>query len=530
MSPVMSEIRVMTEALGGSPLSRLAQSGEGPDGWFVPRPAGADEWRRRVMEVSGTASGDWAERLGAAFGPSSGAAAERLARASGGQGAVVTTGQQPGLFGGPVYTWSKALSALALADALEAATGMPVAPVFWAATDDSDFAEGASTVLSRRGGAERVAIASTAPEGTRMADVALPDMAGPIERLAAACGSAADGRALAAARRAYAPGRTVGEAYVALLRELLEPLGIAVLDAAHPAVVTAAHPTLVRALLDREHVARALETRRRALLAAGYTPQVPEVADLTLVFQRVGEGGRRERVPRARAAVVAASADPGTLSPNVLLRPVVERGLLPTVAYVAGPGELAYFAQVSAVADALGIAAPLAVPRWSGTIVEPEVGAILARYGLSPDDFRDPHAVETRLARGAWPAGVASALDAFRRALAAGLGDVRASVQDAGGLVPAASIDGTGRAMEWRLGRLERRVTAAVKRRENALMHDLATARGSLFPDGTRQERILNLLPMLARHGLGLLDLMRAQAAAPARRLVTGAAEPAAAT
>ena len=87
-----------------------------------------------------------------------GAAAARLERVSRQGGVVVTTGQQPGLFGGPLYTWSKAMSALALADELEARTGIPTAAVFWAATDDADFAEAAATVVARSGGVDELSV------------------------------------------------------------------------------------------------------------------------------------------------------------------------------------------------------------------------------------------------------------------------------------------------------------------------------------------------------------------------------------
>jgi uncharacterized protein YllA (UPF0747 family) len=209
---------------------------------------------------------------------------------------------------------------------------------------------------------------------------------------------------------------------------------------------------------------------------------------------------------------------------------VVERFLLPTVSYVGGPGEIAYFAQVSAVADALGAEQPMVVPRWSCTLVEPHIAELLGRYRLRPDDFADPHAVETRLAREAWPAGVARALEHLRRDLAERLAGVRASLQELDGMAPSATVDGTGRALEWRLGRLERRISAAVKAREVALMRDLATVRGSLYPGGNRQERALNLIPLLARHGVGLLDSMREVAAVHARTLVAPATEPAVAS
>src|SRR6185503_9030571 len=138
----------------------------------------------------------------------------------------------------------------------------------------------------------------------------------------------------------------------ALLRELLEPLGIPVLDAAHPAVSHAAHHVLVRALKERAPIGEELTRRSAALRERGYAPQVSDLDGRTLVFELVDQ--RRDRVGNDRAAAVAVTAIPGHLSANVLLRPVVEQAILPTVGYVAGPGELAYFAQVSAVAGALG--------------------------------------------------------------------------------------------------------------------------------------------------------------------------------
>jgi bacillithiol biosynthesis cysteine-adding enzyme BshC len=524
----VNDVRIEPAPLGGSPISRQAQAGLAPVEWYPRRPQTSEEWRARAERVRGSVKPGWFSAVAPALGLSSGAAADRIARASEGRGIVVTTGQQPGLFGGPVYTWSKAVSALALADAIERETGIPTAPVFWAATDDSDFAEGAVTFVAKTGGVERLAIESPMPEGTRMADIPLPDVRRLIERLEVACGSAADARVLHYVQRAYSTSATVGGAYVTLLRSVLEPLGIAVLDAAHPATTQAAHPFLIRALHERERVARVLTERSVALRAAGHEPQVADVADLTLVFER--QGPRRERIARARAAVAAATADPGSLSPNVLLRPVVERAMLPTAAYVAGPGEIAYFAQVSAVADALGLEAPLALPRWSATLIEPHIAEIMARYGVGTDDFVDPHAVETRLARQAWPAGVAKAMEQLRRDLAERLAGVRASLQGLDGMAPTATVDGTGRALDWRLSRLERRISAAVKSRESALMRDLATVRASLYPNGVRQERALNLVPLLARHGLGLLDAMRDSAAIHARSMVTAARESAIAT
>lgn len=517
--PARVRAEVRTEPLGGSSFARAALGGTLPHAWYPPRPAGADEWRLHVDAIRlQFRAGAWLELLRPAFA-AGGEAAARLERSGAGAGIVVTTGQQPGLFGGPMYTLAKALSARALADALEAQTGVPAAPVFWAATDDADFEEARGTVVAIDGVAHRLRMDGAPREGTPMSAVPLGDDVLPLfERLARASGSAAYADALEAVRESYRPGATVGDAYVSLLRTLLEPLGVAVLDASHPAVREAGFNLLRRALMQSATVESALAERARAIAEAGFAPQVPDVPGRSLVFRYDGDG-RKARVAVAEARAAVSTVARGSLGPNVLLRPVVERSILPTAAYVAGPGEYAYFAQVSAVATALGVPQPVAVPRWSTTVVEPPVRRALDRLGFDVDDLRHAHEPEARIARAAVPPAVGHALAALRdaaaRARGALLGDPGAS-----GLVPTTAVDGAARAIEHRIERLERRYLAALKRRDDDDTRALAVARAALYPHGVRQERALNPLPLLARHGPGLLDDMLAAARVHADRLV----------
>lgn len=455
----------------------------------------------------------------------------RLERVARERGVVVTTGQQPGLFGGPLYTWYKALTAHTLADALERATGVPCAPVFWAATDDADYAEARWTAVALPDGARRIELAGASPApGTPMAAVPLGDTREALALLARACGSRADGRALDAARSAYSGTQSVGDAYVRLLRELLSRFAIPVLDASHPSVRMAAGPVLRRALERAEGVEAAGRVRSESLRASGFEPQVVDVPGLSTVFE--WRAAVKRRVPVADASRVAASAAPDALSPNVLLRPIVERSVLPTVAYVAGPAEIAYFAQTGAVADVLGEPPPLALPRWSGVVLEPYVVRTLKEFELAATDLADPHAAEGRIAEAAVPDAVQSALTALRSAVHSGVDGLATAVSQRLPDVPPASVASLGDALSQRVDRFHRRVRAAVKREQQDAMRRLAAARGALYPLGTRQERALNMVPLLARHGSGLLDLLLQHTAAHVASLVDtpescGAAAPA---
>jgi uncharacterized protein YllA (UPF0747 family) len=509
----MSDVRIVTQRLGGSPLSRHLQSAGGGTGWLSARPASVAEWRAAARKRA--AESGWRERWEAlmpALAPT-GSAAERLARVQREGGVVVTTGQQPGLFGGPIYTWSKAMSALALANEIQARTGVPTAAVYWAATDDADFAEAASTVVARAGGLEVLRADRVPAPGTPLSLAPLGELREARQRLIDASGTAPDPRPLDLLTSAYGdPDRTHGDAFVALLRALLAPLGVPVLDASHEATVTASAPTIRLALDKAAVIEAALAARAGEIGAAGFEPQVDDVRGLALAFVR-------ERAGKRRLTVAEAPTARGWLTPNVLLRPIVERAILPTVAYVAGPGELAYFAQVSAVATAMTVPTPLAVPRWSCTLIDPQTQALLSRLGVTPDDLDPPDALEGRLARAAMSDSTARALAEAREVIAM-LPDAIGEESEALGV--GGAVVGATRALHHRIDRLERRLVAALKRRETAQMLDLATLRAALRPRGARQERTLNILPLLARNGCELLTEMCRAAGPHATAIVAG--------
>lgn len=496
--------RVITRSVASNPLAGAAISGAAPAGWYEPIPRTAGEWRARLENVRSDFPGDWLERLSPAI-QAEGKAKERLAAAAGGRGVVVTTGQQPGLFGGPVYTISKALSALALADALQESTGIPVAPLFWAATDDTDFREASSTVVATSTGAQLLRIDHAAPLGRAMSSMPLGDVSDQLDALVQGAGSAIDPAPLQLLERFYTARETVGSAYVGFLRALFAPLGIAVIDASHQATRSAAAPILHEALRRASDIAASIADQNRIIEAAGFAPQVQDVPGLSLVFTTVS--GTRRRIPIKAASKQGDNTD---LGPNVLLRPVVERAILPTTAYVGGPAEIAYFAQLGPIADVIGAHRPLIVPRWSATIIEPHVARILEKLHLDPDDLRDPHEAESRIARQRVSPAILERVASTRSAIEKKLDELSDAVAAEGGPVSAAVTGGLRANLLRRLDRFERRLLAAAKKQHAEVMYEIATARGSLYPFGKPQERSLNFVPFLARYGPGLVaDMMR---------------------
>ena len=513
--------QVLSEEIGGSPLALAAQRGELPQ-WYVRRPFAASEWGSYLTKVAaGHHRDDWLDRLTGALNATNEAKA-RLERVAESGGVVVSTGQQAALFGGPLYTLVKAIGALGLADAIEQTTGIAAAPVFWAATDDADYEEARSATVAIPGGTRSLRLPDAERSGIPMSMMPMPGVERLVDELAQACGSVPDPSALEIVRTCYTSHETLGSAYVRQLRSLLEPLGIAVLDASHPTVRRSGETVLRGALERAEQVERALNARYESIRAGGYTPQVEHLPTLSLVFATAADG-EKQRVPTRDAKTLRGGQPVETFSPNVLLRPLVERAIMPSAAYLAGPGELAYFAQVSAVAEVLEVPTPLALPRWSATILEPRIERILSRLGVTRDELRDRSSVETRLARIALPDELSGSLKRLRRDVEADIAALELADRD--NIVPSASLQGLRRALLHRLERAERRYVAGVKRRETELMRDIGTAAGALYPEGVRQERVLNFVPFIARYGTPLLEAMRGQAIRYGKGLI-GAAVP----
>jgi len=447
-----------------------------------------------------------------------------LARLESPDALAVTSGQQPALFGGPLYTVYKALAAAALADQLEQQWGRPVVPVFWLANDDHDFAEAreaswldAAGTLVRRGLAERPADAPLTPmSGLIMG----PELEEILTHFESGVRDFPHGHAAVAwLGRHFVPGRTLGAAFGGALAELLAPFGIVCFDSSHPAAKAAMATLLLGALRRAEDLDRRLEARARALAAAG-TPSPVSVGEGAAVVFLEGEAGRDRLIiapggfttrrsgsfhTLAELSAIA-THEPSRLSPNVLLRPVVESALLPTVAYVAGPGELAYLPAAQPLYDALEVTRQPPVPRWSGVLVEPRVDRVLRKFDASLEELlRDDEAVERRHIQGALPAELVDAAEHLRRAIETeydrirqGATDIDPTLERPIGRLRHEAIAGVDRAV----GKIERHL----RRRVLTELEQIARARTSVRPGGRPQERVLGVPGFLARYGPGFLE------------------------
>ena len=482
--------------------------------FYEGHPGDLAAWRAKLAEVSARFGRAERERAAAALHPTSAAAEARLRRFVDEGGAMVTTGQQAGLFTGPLYTVHKILSAIRLADTLERALGVVVLPVFWAASEDHDFAEvNHAFATAPDGSLVRAAVRATAPVPVPMSEMRLgADVEGALDAFAAALGLHGGDRGMQILRGAYRPGVTVAEAFRDAIAGLFADFDLLVTDAADPALKAASANVL---LAELEHAAeheRAIAEQTAALQGAGYTTQVTLVEGATNVFFH-GPAGR-ERLVREDGGFVATdarqrftldelrallAADPRALSPNVFLRPVVESTVFPTLSYIGGPAETAYFAQIRPLFAAFGIRAPVVFPRFGATIVPSEIAEAKERLEITDAELRLPeHEAWEALARRRIPSELGTRLDALRRALVDGFG----SVLDVAGEIDVNLNDAVGgrrnRAL-LEVAKAERTIVRHFKQRNAALEREMRGVRNHLRPTRVPQERVLTVFQYLAR-------------------------------
>ncbi len=421
---------------------------------------------------------------------------------------LVTTGQQPGLFTGPLYTVYKALSAIALARRLERAGGVPVVPLFWVAGDDHDFAEANHTWFLNADGEPTEIVLRTRPAEAPLVPLARepcgPEIGAALAQLRAGTpASEFQAAVLVWLERWYRPDATLADAFAAALDALLGPRGLVVLRAYDASAKRAAAPWVLKGL--------------DVTLADGYTPVFVEASQGRDRLQREGKGFRTrrsgERFSRADLARIARE-EPARLSPNVLLRPVVEAALLPTLAYAAGPAELEYLPDALPLYATLGVTPQAAVPRWSGVLVESRVEKLMERHHLDLTAFNGkPGELEARLVRDALPPETLATLatlrreieEHYRRVLAAAVRidpTLERTVESARN----AALAGTQT--------IEKKLVASLKRVEgDTLARQIARARASVYPLGQPQERVLTLASFLIRYGPGLVDALEQEVA-----------------
>lgn len=435
----------------------------------------------------------------------------------------VVTGQQAGLFGGPLFTLLKAVTALKLAERTRREHGVPAIAMFWIDAEDHDWDEVAtshvldpdyhlrSITLPKPPGAGELPVARVRLE---------PTIDRTLEQLKTSLAATAFTDELSGQLRdAYRPGYGMSEAFGRWLEQLLGPHGLVVFDCSDPASKPLVAPVFAREL-ESPGVTSALAAETGAQLEQrGYHAQVtasPENAALFYLdgvrapLKRVGDRFviGNDTVPAA-ALVERARESPQQFSPNVLLRPLVQDTLFPTICYVAGPSELAYLAQLGRVYQHFDLPMPLVFPRATATLLDSAAARFLNRYDIPLESLQPQgEASLNRLLQSQLPPSIESSLVQTREA-------VQQKMQAVIGAVPVLdpTLEGAARStlgrMEHDLQTLHAKIIHAAKRRDETLRRQYMRTQAQAFPDGQPQERTLGIVHFLNQYGPALVDVLK---------------------
>ncbi len=486
-------------------------------GWYGSEALGG-EWMGRqvaVAEPGGLADALRVQAVEFGAGEATLRNIEQLRRGA----RAVVTGQQVGLFGGPLLTLLKAATAVARAKEATRATGVEHVPVFWLASEDHDLAEVDQVSLLTKKSVETLTLGLKSAGG-EVGGVRLGEgVAGLLEEASELLGYAPVCELL---RECYEEDRTLAGAFGRWLTRLFAGHGLIVVDAAGREFHRLGAATLRAGIERAEELEQALLARAQELEAKGYHAQVLVKPGASLLFlideatgervglRRVGGGGwkagARSYTTAELLAVVAAA--PERLSPNALLRPVFQDTILPTAAYVGGPAEVAYFAQSAVLYEAISGRLTPVLPRFSATLIEPAVGAAMARHEVTLKDVLEAKTAEAlaqRLGARAMPsegkrrlAAVGNAMDAELGALTGYMEAMDASL--------GRSAEVAASKMRYQMNRLRRMAASFEVQKEASLRRHAEAMMLHLFPDGHPQERVVAGVHFLAQLGEGLVD------------------------
>src|SRR6267378_4318124 len=317
-------------------------------------------------------------------------AASNLDRLEKGAVAVVS-GQQVGLFSGPAYAIYKALTAVQIAEELTR-DGIPAVPVFWMATEDHDLDEVRHTTWLDQGKLIRFELPAPAESGRPVGRIPLGAQIEPLAQEAAEMLANQGSDQLAQyLLESYRAEETYGSAFGKLFARLFAQHGLILMDPLDSGLHKVAAPLYQHALAERNALNEKLLQRGKDLDRAGFDAQVKVTSRSTLLFSL--KDGSRQAITASSQEFQAGDKswpredlvhlthrEPENFSPNALLRPVVQDYLLPTVASIAGPTEIAYLAQAEVVYRQLLGRMPIVLPRAGFTLNDAKAGKLLRKY------------------------------------------------------------------------------------------------------------------------------------------------------
>jgi bacillithiol biosynthesis cysteine-adding enzyme BshC len=435
---------------------------------------------------------------------------------------AVVTGQQAGLFSGPLFTIYKALTAIKLAARLSRTCEGCFVPILWVASDDHDFREvNHIKILNKSNQVSEISYnahplearvpVSAIQLSSEITDLVqqLQDETHPSEFKEAV---------LKLLSEAYEPKRVFSEAFARWLTHLFKAFGLVVIDASDPRIKALGAHIFEKEISEKSpSTERALESSEQ-LIQKNYHTQVQTHRGLLNLFfvekERLAVETKNgtfvvkgsNKSFQANELLHVLEKNPQYFSPNVLLRPIFQDALLPTIAYVAGTSEIAYYAQMKGIYEHFGLPMPIIYPRKSLTLLEKKIEKVLDNYHLSVQDFwGDVEMLINNIAKAQLPESIddkiakaSACIDKDLQSLEDEVTSFDATLKD--------SVEVVKGKINHQIDILEKKILQAYKKRNEIVRNQIHKAKNNLYPNNHLQERELNVVPFLFKYGFGFIE------------------------
>ncbi len=438
------------------------------------------------------------------------------------QTCAVVTGQQAGLFSGPLYTIYKALTAVKLTEYLNQNGQGSFVPIFWLAADDHDLAEiNHINLLNKKNQIENIqcdsfSLSTKLPVSKILLTQEINKCVQQLNN--SSHDSEFKDEIISHLSEAYEPDLSYVEAFGKWMTRLFKSYGLIFIDASHQGFKELGKSVFLKEIAENSpSTLCAIETSKN-LKQAKYKCQIPlREGILNLFFsdpERLSIGIKEDgyiikdtQQTYGRDELFSLMEKNSYLcSPNVLLRPIYQDTILPTVAYIGGPSEIAYFAQMKSIYDRFDIPMPILYPRKSLTIIEHNIKSVLQKHNLNVLDFwrNFDQTIQTIIKK-----NIPQSIDKFFSTAASHLKqDFQSIKKEIVSIDPdlGSSADLTLEKINQQFKYLEKKILKTSKKQNEILIQQLHKVKNNLYPANHLQERALNIVPYLIKYGYPFID------------------------
>jgi bacillithiol synthase len=426
---------------------------------------------------------------------------------------TVTTGHQLCLFTGPLYFIYKIITAINLADSLKKEYPQyNFVPVYWMAGEDHDFAEINHTYLFGK----KVEWSGDSLAGGPVGRISIETLAPVLDGLFSIMGESEKSNELKKiVADAYSGNKNLGQATFDLVNALFGKYGLVIVDPDNVELKKLLLPVITDELLKQSSFARVTDTDKQ-LAALGIEPQI-HAREINLFYvnekgrNRIEKQGENYHVVNGAATftkeqiIAEAQQHPDRFSPNVILRPVYQQMILPNIAYIGGPAEVAYWLQLKASFDYHKAQFPVLIPRNFAMIIDKGTAAKMDKLKLdSKSIFKDVD----DLIKGFVIENNNVEFEGEKEKLKQvydGISQKIKTIDPTLTSLAEAELQKQYNALKG----IETKLIRAQKQKDETSVNQIRKIKEKLFPDGSLQERHDSFIPYYLQYGNEFFDMLK---------------------